>query len=337
MIVKYSVIGLVILFFFLFFEFFFCVSKSSRVNVSDTNMKRLEKSRHEELKPTWLVNLPKKFLQDMISWKGLEDDDEKGIVATERYLAQQLATVTSVTDGEDIDCIEHFFWNKRSGISIEMGALDGSPRTYSMTHGLESFFDWKRILIEGNPSYRESMPKYSPHALSINAAICEKEGPIHYVVNHLWGDYVSGIIEFMEPDFLATFHPSLKYDRSTGQLIVSDEKLETVYNSSCIRLSTALALAKVVHVNYFLLDVEGAEMAVLKGIDWNHITFDVMSIETGGRSFANELKSVMKLNGYLHYADAGRNSWFTHPNFVLSSRPGINHTTWTATSKIWGK
>jgi hypothetical protein len=34
------------------------------------------------------------------------------------------------------------------------------------------------------------------------------------------------------------------------------------------------------HIDYFSLDVEGAEMIILQSIDWKHLDIDVFTIET---------------------------------------------------------
>jgi hypothetical protein len=43
-----------------------------------------------------------------------------------------------ITDLEIVDAIEQFFWGMTNGYSMEIGALDGSPDTRSMTYDLES-------------------------------------------------------------------------------------------------------------------------------------------------------------------------------------------------------
>jgi hypothetical protein len=64
-----------------------------------------------------------------------------------------LGLVDAFTDGEFVDVMEHFFWAIGNGIAMELGALDGSPKTRSMTYHLEGF-QWRRILVDGNPKYR---------------------------------------------------------------------------------------------------------------------------------------------------------------------------------------
>ena len=49
------------------------------------------------------------------------------------------------------DVIEHYFWGKMSGLSLELGSANGHWQGRSQTIPLEEFFHWKRILVEANP------------------------------------------------------------------------------------------------------------------------------------------------------------------------------------------
>ena len=62
--------------------------------------------------------------------------------------------------------------------------------------------------------------------------------------------------------------------------------------------SIMLALGNPV-VDYFSLDVEGAEIPILKTIPFDKVTIKTMTIEFNGEeSVANEMKSIMTKNGY---------------------------------------
>ena len=102
---------------------------------------------------------------------------------------------------------------------------------------------------------------------------------------------------------------------------------------ACVRLNTILEYANIKHINFFILDVEGGELSVLKGIDWDKVTFDVLCVETdvGMRpnGYRDEVKAYMAARDYILYADRGRNSYFTHRSFVKSTRPGIDADHWT--------
>jgi hypothetical protein len=65
-----------------------------------------------------------------------------------------LDEVDDFIDGEMVDVLDHFFWGQMKGIALELGAVDGTPNTRSMTYELESKYGWKRVLVEGNPMHK---------------------------------------------------------------------------------------------------------------------------------------------------------------------------------------
>ena len=164
------------------------------------------------------------------------------------------------------------------GVAIELGALDGTPNTNSMTYEYEKSLGWRRILIDANPTYRPSLLEHNPAAFSANAAICAKQTTVHYVVEA----YVGGILEFMATAFLKNFHPKL-YHAGTPPGNISSLNFDLypeVKAVECVPLSHLLRKAHINHVNYFILDVEGGELEILKSIRWNRVKFDVLCIET---------------------------------------------------------
>ena len=50
------------------------------------------------------------------------------------------------------------------------------------------------------------------------------------------------------------------------------------------------------HIDYFSLDVEGAEMIILQSIDWKHLDIDVFTIETD--QHRQDILTFMKTYGY---------------------------------------
>ena len=154
-----------------------------------------------------------------------------------------------------VDAVEHFFWGQWNGTVIELGALDGSPWTNSMTHEYELSFGWKRILIEGNPNYRQALLERNPNAFIVNAAICETQRTVHFATS----PFVGGIVEFMALSFLMRFHGEI-YEAGTPPGNITSTKWDTVLQYAkpieCIPLSHVLAKAHVSHINYLILDVE---------------------------------------------------------------------------------
>ena len=101
------------------------------------------------------------------------------MVAFQSTIRSQLdridSTLATASDGEVVDALEHFFWGLQGGVAVELGALDGTPNTHSMTHEYEKSLGWRRILIDANPSYRIALLEQSPLAFSVHAAICAKQ------------------------------------------------------------------------------------------------------------------------------------------------------------------
>jgi aminoglycoside phosphotransferase family enzyme len=178
------------------------------------------------------------------------------------------------TNGEDLDAIEHYFWGMTNGIAMEIGCRDGTNNTESMSYILEKNLGWSRILIEGNPVYRESLQKNSPNAYSVAAVLCEKRQQVHFIKNN----HVSGIAEFMSPHFLEAFNGEVYYAGVPhGNLTsVNWSKLkDRVVVVDCLPLNEILSHIKVHHINFVILDVE-----VIFNIDYSKI---IMVIEFTGR------------------------------------------------------
>lgn len=206
--------------------------------------------------PAWLVNYPKEF-QERTKHMGKMVDvrkDPKNMTFFEQFSDFYLVRTDAFTDGEVVDALEHFFWGKTNGVAMELGSLCGSPNSRSMTTEYERQFGWKRILIEGDPQYRQRLLERSPLAFSANAAICEHQTQVHFIA----AEYVGGIAEFMGQAFMKEYHSSV-YNAGTPPGNVSSidwSKLSNAKLIDCIPLSVILHKAKVRHINLFILDVE---------------------------------------------------------------------------------
>jgi hypothetical protein len=288
-----------------------------------------------ESHPSWIINAPFEFHHSLnVSQMAEQVPVNESVSGYTAFLDEQLSHVDGFTDGEIVDVVEHFFWGKRGGLAIELGALDGSSATRSMTFMLENRLGWRRILIEGNPGYVKALKMRSPYALSVSAAICSIESKVHFSD----APYVGGIVEFMSPVFLKQYHPIIFAAASTGDgkpMLLqnvswnSPSIATSVKEIDCIPLSTVLRKAHAKHVNFFILDVEGGEMEVLKSIDWNYTRFDVLCIETdpGNRPplFRENITAILAPHGYANFSgQKGRNTWYIHKSFTPALRPGLD-------------
>jgi hypothetical protein len=222
----------------------------------------------------WLLNNPAYFHQG--GRNGMHDvrNNETAMAHFAENSDMLLGKTDGWTDGEVVDAMEHFFWGMREGVAIELGALDGSPATRSMTCEYEKILGWRRILVEGNPAYRDALIKNSPLAFSVNAAICSNPSTIHYAQY----DYVGGIVEFMSQPFLATFHGRI-YNNCAPPGNLTSFNWSTVSDwvkpVECIPMAHVLHKARTKHINYFILDVEVSTLLLNKRTTHHHALFYV--------------------------------------------------------------
>lgn len=243
----------------------------------------------------------------------------------------ELPLVVGSSDGELVDAIEHFFWHSENGIVIELGALDGTRTTNSQSEIFEQF-GWKRILIEANPTFRDGL-RLQHKSLAVSAAICSNEQVLHYAMPPR-AEYqmTAGIVEFMAPHFMKQFHPALFALASrtvngvkgfnASQIDWTNPSLRalSITPVACLPITRVLEHAQITHVNLFILDVEGAELSILDGIDFTRFTFDVLLVE---KTHAKLLRDFFEKSDYELVADRGRNYWFKHKNFVASRRADV--------------
>ena len=236
-----------------------------------------------ELKEDWLLNHPKKFEHpkfELIPIRG-------SLIEFNKLIDIELSYTYKNTDGESTDALEHYFYGLDNGISMELGAVDGSRKFGSQTIVFDSL-NWGRILVEGNYAHRDSLLKLN-ETCGVSAAICKKAGIVHYVSH-----------SFMSESFIKSFFHGRNsiyttlygehHSKSVSNTNINSNIQPHIPNYSlldgfpnvkkipCIPLHAVLKRANVSHINFFILDVEGGELDVLHTINWNTTTFDVLVI-----------------------------------------------------------
>lgn len=151
------------------------------------------------------------------------------------------------------------------GTYLELGALDGV--TYSNSYLFNEGLDWKGVLIEASPTnFRSLVENHKNEIATIHAGVCSEERELHWV-DATRTNAVSGFIEFAAESF--------------KKLWWSDEDIQKAQVVKCKSLKDILVetVGDKFHFDFFPLDVEGAEHAVLSSIDFSCVSFGVISVE----------------------------------------------------------
>lgn len=161
--------------------------------------------------------------------------------------------------------------NFKNGTFVEVGAHDGI--TQSNTKLFEECFGWTGVLVEPSASLWPLLLKNRPGSQCFQCAL----GSFSEHNTYAYGDF-DGIL-------MACIGGSrVRKNKTLCKVLVRS-------------LQSILDEAGISHVNFFSLDTEGYELNILKGIDFERVTFDYMLIEVYNAEHA-ELKELLDGFGY---------------------------------------
>lgn len=158
--------------------------------------------------------------------------------------------------------LEQYF-NYRNGFFIEVGANDGF--TFSNTYYFEQFKGWKGILVEGIPELYQQCLLERPKAKIFNCALVSSDFSESYVTMQY-----SNMMSLVEGAL-----KSKKAEENHVQKGVIPYKIKVPART----LTSILDECEVNEIDFFSLDVEGYELNVLKGLDFNKYRPKYMLIE----------------------------------------------------------
>lgn len=267
-----------------------------------------------------------------------------GTSATRALSAHEMAALryaehSNAQDAEDIRLAEKYFWGVAGGVILESGALDGVRMSTSLM--FVKRLGWKAIHVDANPRNYARLVRNRPDALNIHAAICQRPQVVHWLAEEdpivptsyltpaeleslapeeraaptvRIGSGVGGIFEFMPSSLIADFYPKVF---AKGASAVDDMPLVT-----CRPLAPVLRMFGIEHVHVWVLDVEGAELEVLKAVDLSVLTVDVILVEADGGNPTKDagVIALLQQRGFVHDGGWERSDWFHRVGFTPSAK-----------------
>lgn len=166
---------------------------------------------------------------------------------------------------------KHFKHLKRPGRYLEVAAND--PVTFSNTWFMDQCLQWSGICVEANPIYIQRLEQKRSCTV-VHDCVSDQDGrQVQFVMNKLIG--------------------GIKKTHKYGE----DGIDGPVSNLTCLSLATVLKEKERVF-DYFSLDVEGHELQVLQGIDWNEVRFGIITVEVSNVT-EKQITSLLLEHGYL--------------------------------------
>ncbi len=177
--------------------------------------------------------------------------------------------------GQDQFIRETFFPNKIDGVFVDVGAYDG--QTFSNTLAFERL-GWRGLCVEPLPDAFRKL-KDTRHAICENVAAANFDGLVLFTEADcpINGKMLSGLSHHMDVSRI-------------------DGLPKNEYRVRALSLSQLLSRHALTHVDFMSIDVEGSELLVLKGLDFDRFDVSVLAIEDNRAG--PEIPTFMHDKGY---------------------------------------
>ena len=178
-----------------------------------------------------------------------------------------------------------YFKMKKNGVFVEAGAWDGEY--LSNTLYLEAKYNWTGLLVEPNSGAFNKLVTRNRKAHSVHSCLSVTAHP--------------DIVEFDSADVFGGIDTELDNVDNRNLARMRDsipEAMRTKETVECYPLySLLLAIGSTDKVDLLSLDIEGAELAVLRAIPWDKVNIELVMIEVN-HSDKREIDNVMTSAGF---------------------------------------
>lgn len=207
------------------------------------------------------------------------------------YNASEFGLSSNSLNREEEILHDEYFKGICGGTYIELGAFDGIGQDNTLA--FHNKLEWSGVLIEASPARFARLRIHRPGDVLVHAAICNAPVKVHFIDK----EFVGGIYEFMNPEFIAFWHPD-----------VNVEYLPTVQCSpleSIVESETAQTF-----FDFLSLDVEGGEYHVLETM--GKLQFGIIMVESDGGNPIKDtaVRTLVESRGYVFHRKFNNSQWF---------------------------
>ena len=187
--------------------------------------------------------------------------------------------------GQDKYLDTEVFQGFRRGVFVEVGAWDGLD--LSNTAFFEEERGWTGLAIEPLPD-RYAALTANRKCATLKCAISDTEGDAEFLVLSGPTSMLSGLTSSYDPRHVSRIDAEVAQLGATKTLLrVPTRRLDTLFREYGLQ-----------RVHYLSLDVEGAEAACLRSIDFNAVYIDVIGFENNYADTTLQNIAFLKDRGY---------------------------------------
>jgi FkbM family methyltransferase len=184
----------------------------------------------------------------------------------------------------DLDLKIMKYIKKRNGVYLEIGAFDGLIGSVSLR--FENMLNWSGILIEPLKSRYEKLKQFrGDKNICVHSACTESDKNKTIELNNL------GRMSFLNNKKKLQLNKK-KHSKEANRLLLGNKKVELIPNNT---LTNILLKYRFKNIDLAIIDVEGSELLLLKGLKLKEINIKFVCIETNN---IKETSKVLKKNNY---------------------------------------
>jgi FkbM family methyltransferase len=186
---------------------------------------------------------------------------------------------------QDFYMNEEIFKNKQNGFFVDIGAYDGIA--FSNSYYFEKNLNWKGICIEPHPIVFEKL-KQNRSCFLENVAISNVNKQLKFLKIDNGPEMLSGLVDNYDQ----------RHIERIGRETILDGGTIDIIDVNCVKLDYLLDKYNVDQVDYLSIDVEGAELDILKGIDFNKYLIKYITIEDNYPDASQEWHKLLHSNNF---------------------------------------
>jgi FkbM family methyltransferase len=180
----------------------------------------------------------------------------------------------------------YVFKGFRGGTFADVGAHDG--KTINNTLFFEESRGWSGICVEPIKQVFDQLAQNRPNCVNMNCAIDETSGTAEFICNTGYTEMISGLKNHYDPRHEERLSRELEEHKGTKTVItVPTRTLASIFEENDVK-----------HVHYMSIDVEGAEFAVIKSIDFEKVFIDVIQFENNYNDTSLPIVEYLATKGY---------------------------------------
>lgn len=199
---------------------------------------------------------------------------------------------------------KYIFKGKENGYFVDVGAYDGE--TFSNSLFFEKYRNWRGICFEPIPSVYSKLKLNRPETICINACV---GNTVRSNVPFNWVNGPSEMLSGINTEYHRDHEVRISCEnRSNGGK-------NRILSLPMTTLASVFEEEKIDHVDYLSIDTEGAELLVLKGINFKNVKIDVIDVEENYPSESLTIGNYLESVGYTRFHRIGVDSLYLHEDF----------------------